>query len=104
MVRPFQQVFQFGFEQIGDVRDSGQHKSLVAAVNLLQPDMRIVDPDLATLADQVLQQRNHRTFAQVVGVFFERQTEYAEPCAWQIHHSLGRPPQVLVVARQDRLK
>ncbi len=55
MAGPLQHIFQLGFEQIGDVRNGGQHESLIAAVNLLQPDVRIVDSHMAAFADEMLQ-------------------------------------------------
>ena len=98
---PLQHLFEAGFQQICDVRNRCQHEPLIAAVDLLQPDVGIVNADLAALADQMLEQRYDRALAQIVGVFLECQSKHADVFGRQIHHLLDGPLQMPAVAGQD---
>jgi len=97
MIRPLQDGFRPGFQQPADVRNRGQDEIPVASVNLIQTNMRIVDSNVAAFPQELLQQRNHGTFPQIVGVFLERESNYADPLSRKVQDLLNSPVQVSLV-------
>src|SRR5580704_17244005 len=79
------QFFRRGTEQLGDVRNLFLDIDLVRSHQLGQRDVVIVDADLEAFADHRFYEINDRAFAQVVGAFFEGQSEKSERTAFEGH-------------------
>ena len=91
-------------QQLADMRQRGNHKVQVASVDIFQLDVRVEDPDISSLPDQVLNDCNHRALAQVVCPFLERKPEDTDPLAWQRMYIANAAPEMLVVGGQNRLQ
>ena len=96
---PGKHFFQARVEQTADVRNRVQDELLVAAVDLIHPDLRIEHTQAAAFADERFEQRHHRALAQVVGVLLEGEAEDADALGGKIEHAADGARQVLGVCR-----
>src|ERR1041385_2200368 len=63
---PGQKRFERSIEEPANVRNRRKDEVSVAAVNAVEPDVRIVNPNVSALADEVLEEGDHGALAQVV--------------------------------------
>ena len=53
------------------MRQGRHNKTQIASVNIFQLNMRVENPDISALADQMFDNRDDRAFTQVVRTFLE---------------------------------
>ncbi len=78
-VAPGQHFIQSRRQQFPDMRQGCQNEIPVAAVDQVQLDVGIVNPDFLPLPDPSLDRGDDRTLPQVVRIFLEGQAEDADP-------------------------
>src|SRR5207245_2358238 len=93
MIGPVDCLVQILIDEPADVGDRLEEESAIAAVDLVDFDMRIEYPYRAALADQVFEQRDDRALAQIVGVLFESEPEDSEPLGREIEREAHRSAQ-----------
>src|ERR1051325_9208703 len=99
---PGQKRFERSIEEPANVRNRRKDEVSVAAVNAVEPDVRIVNPNVSALADEVLEEGDHGALAQVVRVLLEREPDHADPRRRDVEHGLNGATKMLRVARQHR--
>src|SRR5512147_1808295 len=104
MIRPTERVFEAGIEQPGDMGNRVEQKPLIAAVDLIEGDVRIEHPHGTSLTDQLLQQRHHRAFAQVVGILLKSQSEKADALGRSVEYGLDRALELMLVTGEHCLQ
>src|SRR4030095_5717529 len=88
VVRPRQEVFKLLVQQLANVRDAGQKEVAIAAIDLIELDMRIEDAQLPALTEQMLEQKHHRAFPEIVRVFLESQAENTDSLRTRLQNHL----------------
>src|SRR5207248_10526861 len=101
---PVQYALRPRLEEPSDVRNCVQDECAVRAVNAVELNVRIVYPEIAAFADQMLEQRNHRTFAEVIGILLEREANDSDTVDVEVEHGLNGSAQMRFVAGQGRFE
>src|SRR5207302_8720967 len=73
--RPIERIIK----QPTNMRNLLKDEIAVAAIDGIELNMRIENAHLTSFANQLLEKSNDRTLSQIVGVFFERQTDDTQP-------------------------
>ena len=74
----------------------------IGADQACERDVRVEDSYVASLADECLDQRDHRTLPEVVGPRLEGQAHDAHPALASFQHGVDSPVDLRLVGGQDR--
>lgn len=78
MVAPGQELIQRLIEQASDVRNLLKDEIAIAAINRVELNVRIEDPNLPAFANELLEQRHDWTLAQIVRILLERESDHTK--------------------------
>ena len=79
-------------------------KTQVASIYLVDLNVGIINADRPSLGQHLLEQRNHRTLAQVIRVFLKGEPKHADALCRQVLSCANGALQVLLIARQHRFE
>ena len=101
MIAPGKRVFERVIEQAPDMRNLLKNEVPVASVNRIEPNVRIENAHLTSLADQLLEKNDDGALTQIIRIFFERQPDYTETPRRNFEDSLNSSLKMLLIARQS---